>query len=223
MVVAIPLIKSTGDNIELRYSLRSLEQHYSIERLYIIGYCPAWLKKAIVIPARHNPAPDAKERNLFNKIAMVPECEFLYSLDDTFLLPSWDYQRHYKGTLNETYMKSTSPGYKRSVENTANVLGVSHWDYDCHDPQIIYRHRLIVNFNVLPINVNSLAFGYLVKTVHSQGLPAVFSKDVKIRNPQKSYDNVTELPYFSSSERAARDKRFIEFIKFLYPKKSSYE
>lgn len=90
---------SKHNNLELRYSLRSLVNYPFTGQVYVVGYKPEWIKNVIHIPAQ-DPYTYRKDANLIQKLLLVcyqknlTEYFLNISDDQIFLRPSDNELRH---------------------------------------------------------------------------------------------------------------------------------
>ena len=96
---------SICDNIELRMSLRSIEQYgKNVGRVYVAGYCPDWLSnKVIKIPFEqpYTKIPNMTEKHI-NMVSTLLYAvhnsdigdEFLLSMDDHFYINDVDFDNY---------------------------------------------------------------------------------------------------------------------------------
>lgn len=142
---------SKYNNDELRYSLRSLSNFKDLGKVYIIGYCPDWVKNVI-----HYPLVDSyksnKDANLINKILLASldksiSTEFLNFSDDQVLLKECSYE-DFKDPYYNNNMSNFKPGeslsrWKKRLQNTINALkeyGQTFNCYECHIPTLIHKY-----------------------------------------------------------------------------------
>ena len=118
---------SKHDNIELRWSLRSIAKYASnVTGVVVAGYPPDWLSDEVVkIHVPDDPKAGYKHVNIMNAIlaaidAKAVEGEFLYSSDDHFLCGPCDFDRYpvlvsHKADLDKT--DKDMDGAERSRRN----------------------------------------------------------------------------------------------------------
>jgi len=224
MNIVIPLIESKNDNVELRYTLRSLQAYYGDFELYVIGYCPLWLKADTYIWDVNISGSKNKEFNIASRIAyscQIIHEPFLYSCDDNYILPSYcDIVRH-KGFISETCAETKSGSYRKSCENTMKELGLNVLDYDLHCPAWIDPHKFLDVYQAHNFNQD---FGLLVKSTYFNyvGSACTLSDDIKIRTPLRSLEHLRNVEFFSTHESAI-NKQMIIFLESLFPDKSRFE
>jgi len=172
----------SGDNDELRYSLRSIEKNMPKGRVWVVGHRPIWYIGDFI------PVDDigGKFDNIVNCIKTVSENNdisdnFILMNDDFFALNPIDKLKNYHGGLLENKITrykelKMAPKYIRLLELTLKQLkenGISNpIDYDIHVPIIINKTILkdAINLAFFPRS----AYGNLAK------LEAIKTTDVKI-------------------------------------------
>jgi hypothetical protein len=224
MNIVIPLIESKNDNVELRYTLRSLEAYYGQFELMLIGYCPKWLAGATVVNFLHVFGASRKEPNIANKLLLASEIiadKFLYSLDDNYILPTYRDIVRYKASIAQTCAETKSGHYRKSCENTMNALGHDSIDFDLHCPAWIEPEKFLHVYHHHNFNQD---FGLLVKSTYfNHIMPACnLSADIKIRTPLRSLEHLRNVEFFSTHESAI-NKQMILFLESLFPEKSRFE
>lgn len=123
---------SDWNNNELRYSLRSLEKFgRNIGRVFIVGYCPDFINKAVVTFIPCEDEYDAKHKNILRCIEKAVATsdiadDFLLSSDDHFYIRETDFDNYpifRKGVL-PAYVKPDDKHheYTQSLVSTSMVL-----------------------------------------------------------------------------------------------------
>jgi hypothetical protein len=172
----------SGDNDELRYSLRSIEKNMPKGRVWVVGHRPIWYIGDFI------PVDDigGKFDNIVNCIKTVSENNdisdnFILMNDDFFALNPIDKLKNYHGGLLENKIARykelrMAPKYIRLLELTLKQLkenGINNpIDYDIHVPIIMNKTILkdAINLAFFPRS----AYGNLAK------LEAIKITDVKI-------------------------------------------
>ena len=139
---------SEHDNLELRWSLRSLAKYAkNLGRVVVAGYPPAFLSDEVVRLPLADLSDDYKHHNILAAILAaidrgVVRGDFLYSSDDHFLtapadLDAWPF--YYKGEmLPETSDFRTEPTpYQKSLISTRRLLEAAgleprNWSSHCN-------------------------------------------------------------------------------------------
>lgn len=226
---------STWQDNELRYSLRSLQQHCAgIDRLVIVGTCPTWLRDVIHIKAAD--PHRCKERNIMEKVLRA--CyradlsgDLLFLNDDHFALagqeatttPNW-----WRGTLAQLSARLRSGShYKQALLNTAKVLddrGLPGLNFDVHRPIIYNRQefkRVMASYNW------ELHRGYVVKSLYANTLRLTGTPggDVKIGGKHTMKELVgllRDLDWFSTGPTGL-NQNLKALLAALYPEPSRWE
>lgn len=172
----------SGNNDELRYSLRSIEKNMPKGRIWVVGHRPIWYIGDFI------PVDDigGKFDNIVNCIKTVSENNdisdnFILMNDDFFALNPIDKLKNYHGGLLENKIARykelrMAPKYIRLLELTLKQLkenGITNpIDYDIHVPIIMNKTILkdAINLAFFPRS----AYGNLAK------LEAIKITDVKI-------------------------------------------
>jgi len=219
MTVLIPLKKAYGDNIELRYALRSMDRCFEIDRLIIVGYCPAWLQGAEVIPFNDSPNGNQKENNIYGKIltGFGLSNSFLFANDDHYITESFNIDLAYSHAdlITKKEICRTSL-YKKTIENTINLIG-NYPYFDVHCPLMFYA-------DLFPFNLESRGCGYCIKTVYAKAakLSGVEHEDFKVKIKSADYSYLNSKLFFSSSEACFHD-HFFDYLQSRWPEPTKFE
>lgn len=227
---------SIHQNIELKYSLRSLEMHArNIGNVFLIGEKPKFLNYEFVqhIHVRDNNLP---ERNIKNKI--IAACElpqlserFLFVNDDHFLLKEIDaanYPYYFKknmSLLQGWQVRPRTDEYAQSLKNTHDVLserGLPGKHFDIHYP-IVYNKYLFPQI----IQSYNWSRKYVSKSLYSNSLniEGIEATDLKLN---RAYPLATMMNMIADREIfSIGDYAFgidlHRLFQQLYPNKSKYE
>lgn len=219
---------------ELKYSLRSLALFLSgIDRIFIVGKRPAFLKNVVHLP--FNDRNKCKEKNIMEKVMRACQDdrlsrEFLFVNDDHFALKPQtlasfpNYASRSLEALGKA-VKSTNP-YKKSVQNTATILksrGLTEYNFDVHLP-IVYDKLLF------PKVMNGYDWKngcYVVKSLYGNtvGLNPTIISDMKLNRDYTNLELVRLLkprPWFSIGNGALKPN-FKNLMVELYLKPSPWE
>lgn len=149
MDVVYPLIKTIDDNIELRFSLRTLPKH---KKLWIIGYKPKWLLNAQIIPFKDE---KTKGSNTAEKLWIACNDErisenFIWMNDDIFFLNGW-LDSYKLGKLKDVLENMTIKGnHYYSIKAVYDLF--PNWDcFDTHTPIIFNKTKLRELFKKYPL------------------------------------------------------------------------
>jgi hypothetical protein len=165
---------ASGD--ELRWSIRSVEQHFEGATLCtIVGDRPPWWQGHVIDCPRIGPAPNRGFRDMLNKmrtIATHPEIrpEFVWMMDDVYFLKPV--------TLEELqqpraygWREDASNSWQRRKSNTMRLLreaGLSNHDYATHLPHHAEKQKLADLFERFDLHANTLLWEVLYGNVYRQ-------------------------------------------------------
>lgn len=224
-------------NLELRYSLRSLEKFITnFSTVYVVGERPDWLSEHAI----HLPYPDrwaCKERNIMEKIELachLPQVSerFLQVHDDYFALQpceAGEVKSYASGTLEALAGQIAAANtYRRSVENTAQVLkerGLSTHHFDIHVPFSYEKQKFVEAMYRYDWEKPA---GYVVTSLYANtvGIPPVPLRDVKLQNPYLPLRGVVDIlrgrPWWSVGNRGLTPE-VRTLLQELYPTPSRFE
>jgi hypothetical protein len=234
--IVIPLgNRSTQNNQELRYCLRSIEQHLTgAGNVFIVGECPEWLTGCVHIPLAEDPRNRFRDRNIMLKMAEA--CKdarvsdnFLMVHDDHFLLSDY-----HAGEFPYYHMGPMVPNvgqYAETKKNTIQVLSIRDDvnyvinNYDCHCP-IVFNKQLFMRSVALADW--SKWYGYCLKTLYCvmNGVEGEYTDDLKIRMPWTANEirgAIAGRKWFSIGDRCFAPGGMWDVLNELYPNKSKYE
>lgn len=228
-----PLVPSESGDIEIRYSLRSAQQHVDIGRVWTVGYSPGFLQ------CNHIPFQDEQTQglswkkiiNVFQKLRKV--CEdmrvsdpFVLMNDDFILLEPFAPVHWVTGSIQEAArIRSTiypDSYYSKSMDKTARLVPSSA-NYETHTPMLIYKNRFL---QVNPDDVccqNPALFRTLYGAIEDRILPVEIPWDVKYyqnMNRQQFEGWVAEKPFFSTPPDVGQVASLLDV---LYPNPSRWE
>lgn len=230
--IVIPLnSRSTQKNQELRYCLRSIEQHLAgVGNVFIIGECPEWLQNIIHIPFTEDPRNRYRDRNIMLKMSEACKDQrvsddFLMVHDDHFLLADYEagkFPYYHMGPMNEGQGQ-----YGYTKDNTKALLSLeeSFNNYDCHCP-IVFNKQLFMRSVALADW--SKWYGYCMKTLYCvmNGIEGEYTEDSKIRLPLLGNEicgHIAGRKWFSIGDRCFQPGGMWDVLNELYPNKSRYE
>lgn len=216
---------STHANIEIKYSLRSVEKHLSnVGKVFIIGVDIPFLKDIHHLSFKET--ANNHNENIRQKVLAAcyhPEIseDFLFMNDDHFLLQDFDlpnFPNYYKGTL-EDYKFKNNGWYLADLLWTQGKIGNNALNFDTHTPIIYNKTRFKERLgNVEPV-------GILIKSMYAHGLEGTKEPDAKLyrRHTMREIEYKTQsAPCFSICDRAINED-LMKFLNYLYPKKSRWE
>ena len=161
--------KSSWEDNELRYSLRSMEKFFpEMGRVFVVGHRPPWLTNVVHLPAvdsyRHN-----KDANLITKVLLA--CA--NGISDTFLRCSDDQCLLRLATVDDLvprhcgHVKCGRGGWWARFVSTCRVLqsrNLPFLYYECHIPMLYDRDDFVCTVTQFPFGegngftINSLYF-----------------------------------------------------------------
>lgn len=200
---------------ELRYALRSWHKYGNIDRVFILGWKPWWIRNV-----EHFPFPDGGgpcNLNTLSKLAGAVfqtdiSDRFIYSHDDIYLLkPFMEVHEHCAGDYRRSRL------HREAFENAVKAVGrPGVLDYELHKPVVLEKDK--VQQVIETIHERNIAF----RTVYFNKIrvPSVPVGDVKLmswREPPEDWS------CFSLGPQVAMDRNFREWIKRRYPDPSPWE
>lgn len=158
---------------ELRYSLRTAWQHFSHDRVFIVGHMPEFLDRSKV---HHIPSPQllqsslkfANQRaNLEAVMASDVGEEFVWMNDDFFLLDDIEsFPYYHRGPLQDYVDRIGFGDYAQGLRQCLKILG--EWGYD--DPNAYNVHA--------PLPVNKTRLIGVMETAWADGLEGGFMRPI---------------------------------------------
>lgn len=219
---------SYKDDIELRYSLRSIEKHLKNYRnIYIVGELPHWIKNVTHVKIKDHAGLENKERNIYRKICAACEIpglseDFIFFNDDHFLLQDIEahqFPYHHKGFMDNEGRKY-GESYLITLKNTMHLFTGTN-NFDTHCP-IIYNKK---KFLSMPLKWKP--YGYCLKTCYCNlnNIEGEYYEDCKIK-PALNFETfmsvIKDRIYFSIDNGAFKGE-LLKVLEYLYPVKSKYE
>jgi len=212
---------SVWGNNEIRYSLRSAEKHIlDLEKVFIVGECPDWLKDVVHIPVE-DPTP-VPWKNAYHKVKTACEDkrikeEFLLMNDDFFFfkdIKAEEYPYYYKSFLDKNKLQ-TFYFLQRFNKPTKN--------YQIHCPFRIDPNE----FLRLPELLSSLRF-FSYRSFYCN----YYNKESKLRDDlliwpswsiEKIEDFIKSRIDCAIISDTARRQHFRDWIRKKFPEKSRFE
>lgn len=142
--VVIPLggDPSMHDNIELRYTLRSIESYYGSPEIFIVGIKPHWLKNVHHLPFKEDPV-QCRNKNVMQKLLLAAETlktDFVRWSDDILALAPVESLPYYsQGTMIEAALRCNyrTARFQLVINNTIRKVGPHSPFFDIHTPIFI--------------------------------------------------------------------------------------
>jgi hypothetical protein len=221
MTIVYPLIKQSRHNdLELLYSLRSVEKHLKgITGVAIVGiYLPNWINPDSVTLINFKDGPH-KQKNIRGKISKALEYypEILFANDEHFILQDAEaenYPYYYSGELTGVAEKGARPLTKQLQ---ALDRQIKHFDVHC---PIIYKNDFT---DVL----GHFSDDCIIKSAYANynKVEGVETKDLKINTNIRHEGLKREIvnrPFFSVGDYGI-NPHMKQLWNELYPNPSKYE
>lgn len=231
LVLDLVYVCRSGENEELRYSLRSIEENLPGHNVVVIGHKPAWYSGDFI------PVKDIGNKFFNISNCLITACNtpsissnFVFMNDDFFLLkPLKRIPRLHGGLLSdkiEAYRALTgnTNQYTGLLSKTSNKLlsmGITDAiDYDIHVPMQFNKKKLlsVISHGHLPRSIYGNIFNVGGKSMH----------DVKRYNPKsrlskRSPSLEDESLVFISSDDQSFETIKNHILMDMFPKPSKYE
>ena len=177
-------ICKSGENEELRYSIRSVLNNFPDVRIWVVGGRPGWYSgEYIEISQNHN-----KYTNAFNNLIAICNSKeisdsFVFMNDDFFILKSFDLKDTFHGgALSNKIERYTNnipiSAYTRKLIATQDMLKSKNidnsLDYELHVPMVVEKSKLLAIIKKYP----SLLWRSMYGNLYS--LNGIEIKDVKV-------------------------------------------
>jgi len=215
---------SKHDNLELRYSLRSIEKNLSgFDRVFIsTEVLPEWLTNIVHLPVKDN-IKKVPDWNIMDKVynAEGISDNFLFINDDHFMMEPYQtatFPNYYYSTLDQYCRKRGKDGYGYRARNTMDWLtkqGLKLLHFDIHYP-ILYNLKAFREvMDQVPWETEKR--GFIVKSLYGNAmkLPGTYTHDNKTGNID------LRLPVFSTYPHIKLS--IINYLKACFPKPSRFE
>jgi hypothetical protein len=218
----------SGENEELRYSIRSVVNSFPEARIWVVGGKPDWYLGNYIEVAqdRH------KYANAFNNIIAICDSKeisesFVLMNDDFFILKRFDLNDIFHGGLLSNKIKihrKSMPDsrYGRKLIETRDMLKSNNLydslDYELHVPMVLEKNKLGIIVKKYPELLWRSMYGNLYK------LGGKEIRDVKVySDPRRSEKSmiVDKDSVFVSTQDESFDVIYESVLKemFLYPTK----
>jgi hypothetical protein len=199
-----------GDNEELRYSLRSVNENYPCENIWVVGGRPSWYSGNYL----RMPASSSKYQNArMNLKALIQykgiSDNFVLMNDDFYVLEKIEKPEQYHGgplaKKVEEYVKvHPHSQYTRLLFNTLKGIrrryGIQDpLDYELHLPMEMHKEGL----------TEAMQTGFLWRSVFGNvyGVGGTYTEDVKVYRKNAVPEELREyasfkVPYLSTSDKS---------------------
>ena len=231
---------STHDDVELRYSLRSVE-HFgkNVGRVFICGpELPSFINEDEVIFIHHEDERSAKHHNILAAIeyavlnSSIGE-EFLLSSDDHFYVKETDFDNYPIYVKGELPQKDSDNKYFRSLFQTRIVLtaaGLPCLQFNWHGNTHFFKKEFLMMKNIIDASYlmsegcepTSMMLNF---KMWKDGLKYVRRSDIKIGKFNSVEDLLSRIgdhECFSISDEAL-DCGLEYWLKSILPERSKYE
>lgn len=215
--------RSTTDDFELRYSLRSLV-NVPHDRVIVAGDKPTIAAKSVTCVAVDR-IEDRYQSSTVNIVSAIRDAgihgDFIVMHDDIFILKPWSFRHEHRCSIDEYLSSGHAAGpYRDRIESTRDLLkskGIAEplW-FGLHTPTIYNAQRL-----------HDMVEGfagqqYLLRTLYHNLFPAPSERadDVKAKSWQA---RTSETGILSISDELARSPSFRAWIAARFPDRSAYE
>lgn len=232
--VFYPLIPGAQNSLELRFSLRSLE-NIEYRNVIVVGYRPPWLQNVVHIPFRDGTIMRGGSflgwKNVVQKEFLA--CNYsdaddiIFMNDDVYVLRKTDIGFYIRAeNLTEILKKSKErkrPMYVlKAIRNIQKLFpqGVSAY---AHVPHRVNRLKYIE----LHSKYNLLAQQFLTCDVYvneyRNSHQWEFQPDIKVYTDPRQIQGILSNKFFSTGDSVAKRKDFAQIMNRLFPKKSKFE
>ena len=232
---------SKHDNIELRYSLRSIEKYCTnYGRIFVIGADPGFLSDKVIYIPHEDLNCCYKHTNILTNIQIAAfttdiSDNFVLQSDDHFYIKPYDFGTmpvYHKGYLKDEYEEKDI--YKASLSMTKHIL--ERYDYPIYNCS---QHcgTLLNKDTIAKINRTLIYDAYqtyecaeptcLISNVMLKefNITPEHRKDIKIFdfNGREEFDSIIKDNFCFSIYDEAFDCGIEDILQELYPNKSKYE
>lgn len=220
----------TGENEELRYSLRSVEKNLKCRKVWIVGGKPKWAKPDGFLQINQDGATKwDKVHGTFREICTNPEIteNFILFNDDFFVMkPTDEIQPKTRCSLYEHIVtiemkyNDTPNGYTKLLRQAVRNLkkaGKQTDSYELHIPMIFNKHKLLEILGAFPT-------GKCTRTLYGNffDLNGEQQEDVKVYDKDQSFSR--ESQFLSSDDGSwGTNKELTEYVTGEFQKKSKFE
>lgn len=235
---------SKHNNIELKYSLRSIEKNCTgYDRIFIVGYKPDFLNDNVIHVECNDRSDVYKHWNMLNKIKLCVDTtdisdNFVLQSDDHFYIKPYNFEEiplYYKNELiKEVPQNCGNPRYKTAIVETRKFLekhGLPTLNTSSHCGTLFNKTLFkSIEDTLLKEAMQSQWAAEptcLMQAVMQKelGLVPVYRRDCKVKefpNEKALLEKIGDNFCFSISDRAFNtgiDKYLLEW----FPDKSKYE
>jgi hypothetical protein len=239
--------ESKCEDLELRYSLRSLSLFKDLGKVFIVGHLPKWIKRDTVI---HIPAFDPylanKDANLISKLILACFDErlsedFLWFSDDQVLLRECDVNLFQTPLIDNIHLRRLIvPGARLNrwltrLKRSKEILIERGYKYDCyesHTPYLLNKKlypKILLSYDYGSAEGylgNTLYFNTLFDTLDMSGIENTEQRLMKLEVEHSSVQEIElkrNSKFFLNYTDRAINKNLFVFLETLFPETSIFE
>lgn len=237
---------SNCDNLELRFSLRSIEKYgKNVGRVFVVGYCPEWLSDEVIkIPFEQPYEKKEDDYDIVRKHANLTASllyavdhsdigdEFLVSMDDHFYIRNTDFDHYPFYCKASSIPQSIKTLYNKflcytrhqcEMEKISKYYCCPHRNMHMSRKTISDRREFLDDAVELLYPLEPFAYLLNYRYTHDKDFEFEVIKDIKIKNGSDWYKadprNTECISTYDFSEGIGLET----LLKGLYNKKSKYE
>lgn len=184
---------SNFDDIELRYSLRSIQKHHKQFSVTIAGWKPKWCAPDRFIPIQEPNQGKAKNTylKLLEATRQLDSGLYVLMCDDFILLEPHIHKMYYFGTLRERTMQGSFYA-KRLFGETLKLTDPKALCFDTHMPFSFDRNRMLAVLERNKRNLGVMGFSYQSLYGNNEPLLAIEQHE------NAKVGALPKLPYFKA-------------------------
>ena len=222
------ILKADIDSEELKYSIRSVVENLSYNRIVFYCGCPVDIKPDIYVPFEQTGNGKLeKSRSTFSAIMNNDELtEDIWLFNDDFFImkPLCSEKTICNGTLYSVIQtiensRTKASRYTRKLRETALYLqgmGLDTISYESHTPMLINRKKAQYILDNFP---STTAFRSSYGNYY--GIEGQLRPDIKVSKDGQAFDEDSDL--LSTNDKTFAESRIGSFIRSCFSNKSKYE
>lgn len=225
------VVRRSEENEALRYSLRSIEQHTPVGRVWVVGYKPKWIHGVGYLPT--NQSRSKWENSTANLLTACLHDEvaesFVYMNDDFYVVePVDDIEPLHRGPVADvldqyTYTRGHYVAGMRETARLLASLGVKRpLSYELHVPMLIERAAMVEAMHAATDRKYVFPMTALHKRTLYGNLRGVGGRQVPDVKANAETSTLPPGPYWSSSSAALRGRMGRE-LRRRFPTPCSFE